>query len=69
VRLSYDEGHTFVNEPQIYGGIAAYPDLTVLKDGTAGVLWEQGVSFTRFNLEFIESPGSVVPMVRSMQAR
>jgi sialidase-1 len=71
VRVSYDEGQTFVNERQLYGGLAAHSDLTVLKDGTAGVLWERGVThlseaitFTRFNLEFIEPPGAVVPVIR-----
>lgn len=71
VRISYDEGQTFVNERQIYGGLAAYSDIAILKDGTAGVLWEQGISrlsqfitFTRFNLEFIEPPNAVIPSAR-----
>ena len=61
VRVSYDEGQTFRNEKVIYGGLAAYSDLAVLPDKTAGVLWERGVSdgyqfitFTRFDLEFLE---------------
>ena len=61
VRVSYDEGQTFRNEKVIYGGLAAYSDLAVLPDKTAGVLWERGVSdgyqfitFTRFNLGFLE---------------
>ncbi|MBM3774460.1 MAG: exo-alpha-sialidase [Acidobacteria bacterium] len=44
VRVSHDEGQTFANERVIYGGLAAYSDLAILKDGTAGVLWERGVS-------------------------
>jgi sialidase-1 len=70
VRVSYDEGQTWVNERVLYGGLAAYSDLAVLKDKTAGVLWERGVSelsqwitFTRFNREFVEPAGSVVPGV------
>lgn len=61
VRVSRDEGQTFSTERVLYGGIAAYSDLAMLSDGTAGVLWERGVSalsqfitFTRFNREFIE---------------
>jgi sialidase-1 len=71
VRVSYDEGQTFTNEHLLYGGLAAYSDLTVLKDGTAGVLWERGVSgqyqfitFTRFNREFLEPAGTVIPALR-----
>ncbi len=71
VRVSYDEGQTFVNERVLYGGLAAYSDLTILKDGSAGVLWERGISelsqfitFTRCNREFLEPAGSAVPQVR-----
>jgi sialidase-1 len=67
-RVSYDEGQTWVNERTLYWGLAAYSDLVVMKDGTIGVLWERGVSelsqyitFTRFNREFVEAPGSVIP--------
>ena len=62
VRTSYDEGRTFTNERQISTEKAAYSDLTILNDKTIGVLWERGVkkghdfiSFTRFNLEFLEA--------------
>lgn len=68
VRVSYDEGQTWMNERTLYGGLAAYSDLAALKDGTVGVLWERGVSelsqsitFTRFNREFLEPAGSVIP--------
>jgi sialidase-1 len=71
VRVSYDEGQTFTNEHLLYGGLAAYSDLSILKDGTVGVLWERGVSgqcqfitFTRFNREFLEPPGTVIPTMR-----
>jgi sialidase-1 len=69
VRVSYDEGQTFVNEHVLYDGLTAYSDLTVLKDGTAGVLWERGISrqcqfitFTRFNREFLEPAGGTIPL-------
>lgn len=62
-RISYDEGQTFAAEKDIYGGLAAYSDIAILRDGTAGVLWERGVSagyqyitFTRFDLAFVETP-------------
>ena len=61
VRVSYDEGQTFRVEKVIYGGLAAYSDLAILRDKTVGVLWERGVSdgyqfitFTRFDLGFLE---------------
>ena len=61
VRASYDEGKTFPVERTICEEKAAYSDLTILKDKTAGVLWERGgykqITFTRFNLEFLESAG------------
>jgi sialidase-1 len=62
VRVSDDEGRTFSHERNLSTGPAAYSDLTVLKDGTVGVLWERGVergyqfiTFTRFNAEWLES--------------
>jgi hypothetical protein len=62
VRVSYDEGQTFPRERNISTGPAAYSDLTVLKNKTIGVLWERGVergyqfiTFTRFNIEWLES--------------
>lgn len=59
VRVSYDEGDTFTGERLISAEPAAYSDLTVLKDKTVGVLWERAnykyLTFTRFNLEFLES--------------
>ena len=64
LRVSYDEGQTFSKEHVLYGGFAAYSDLTILKDKTVGVLWERGVSdgyqfitFTRFDRQFVDSGG------------
>ena len=65
VRVSYDEGETFSVERQLSDGMAAYSDLTILKDKSVGVLWERGVeqgyqfiTFTRFNLDFLEADPS-----------
>ena len=61
-RLSYDEGRTFPQERAITTGFSAYSDLTILKDKTAGLLWERGmtatyqfITFTRFNYEWLEA--------------
>jgi len=71
VRVSYDEGQTWMNERVLYGGLASYSDAAMLPDGTAGILWERGVSdstqfvtFTRFNREFLEPPGTLIPVMR-----
>ncbi len=71
VRVSYDEGQTWTGERVLYGGLAAYSDAAILRDGTAGILWERGVSgstqfvtFTRFDREFLEPPGSAIPNSR-----
>jgi len=60
VRVSYDEGRTFPHERPLSSGPAAYSDLAILRDGTAGVLWERGVdrgyqfvTFTRFNQDWL----------------
>lgn len=57
-RLSYDEGQTFPVERLISEQLAAYSDLTILKDKSAGVLWERGgygfITFTRLDREFLE---------------
>jgi len=62
VRVSYDEGRTFPHERLIVSGLAAYSDLTILRDKTVGVLWERGtnagyqfITFTRFNREWLEN--------------
>lgn len=43
LRISEDEGKTFPAEKLISDGYAAYSDLTILKSGDVGVLWERGV--------------------------
>jgi len=59
-RISYDEGRTFPRERLITEEPAAYSDLTVLGDKSAGVLWERGnyrsITFTRLTREFLEPP-------------
>jgi len=61
IRVSYDDGLTFPHERVIAAGPAAYSDLTILKDGAVGVLWERGVehgyqfiTFTRFNRAWLD---------------
>jgi len=57
-RVSYNEAQTFQNERPIYNGPAAYSDLTILKDGAAGVLWERDnykfITFTRVDKSWLE---------------
>jgi sialidase-1 len=57
-RISEDEGQTFPAERLIADEPAAYSDLTLLPDKSAGVLWERGnyrfITFTRLSLEFLE---------------
>ncbi len=60
VRLSYDEGKTWPISKVIHAGPSAYCCLTVLKDGTIGLLYENGqaspyekLTFARFNLEWL----------------
>ncbi len=47
----------------LYQGYSAYSDLTVLKDGSVGILWERGesegypfVTFTRVNRSWVDQP-------------
>ncbi len=58
IRVSYDEVETFPNERLISDQLAAYSDLTVLKDKTIGVLWERAdyrfITFTRLTPSFLE---------------
>ncbi len=60
VRLSYDEGKTWPVSKVIHAGPAAYSCLTVLADGTIGLLYERGeksayekITFARFDLEWL----------------
>jgi len=62
IRVSPDDAKTFPVEKPIYQGYSAYSDLTVLRDGSAGILWERGVkqgyefiSFTRVMPAFLEA--------------
>jgi len=61
IRVSHDEGQTFPVERPVSEGYAAYSDLTILKDKSAGILWERGVqqgyqfiTFTRVTGMFLE---------------
>ncbi|MBN2294143.1 MAG: exo-alpha-sialidase [Pirellulales bacterium] len=60
LRISYDEGKTFTDERSIVKGPAAYSDMTILKDGSVGVLWERGkykyITFTHLDRQFVEGP-------------
>lgn len=60
VKLSYDEGRTWPVARMIHPGPAAYSSLTVLQDGTIGLLYETGdahpyerLRFARFSLEWL----------------
>lgn len=60
VRLSYDNAKTWPVSKTVYTGPAAYSSLTVLEDGTIGLLYETGadhpyqkIAFARFNLEWL----------------
>ena len=64
VRLSYDEGQTWPVSKVIYPGPSAYSCLTVLGDGSIGMLYERGqegpyekITFARFNLEWLTDGG------------
>ena len=73
VRLGNDDGQSFSLERLISGEWAAYSDLTILKDATIGVLWERGrksayqfITFSRFNLHFLEQKGEMDTNGRSV---
>ncbi|MGI9430124.1 MAG: sialidase family protein [Bythopirellula sp.] len=60
VKLSYDEGKTWPVSKTVHAGPSAYCCLTVLSDGTVGLLYEGGprgryesILFARFNLEWL----------------
>lgn len=62
LRTSTDEGRSFPQERVVSDQLAAYSDLSVLKDNSVGVLWERGIeknyqfiTFTRVNQEWLES--------------
>ncbi|MFD2158151.1 exo-alpha-sialidase [Rubritalea tangerina] len=54
IRISYDEGKTWSDGKVVNPGASAYSSLTILKDGSIGVLYENGnarTKFARFTLE------------------
>lgn len=60
VRLSYDEGTNWAVSKSVNGGPSAYSCLTVLSDGTIGLVYETGEShpyekirFARFSLQWL----------------
>lgn len=60
VRLSYDEAKTWPVARMVYAGPSAYSSLTVLQDGTIGLLYERGtanayeeIEFAHFNLRWL----------------
>ena len=60
VRISYDEGNTWPVSKVVHAGPSAYSSMTILKDGTIGLLYESGqerpyeaITFARFNLEWL----------------
>ena len=66
VRISYDEGGTWSDGKVIDAGPSAYSSLTVLADGSIGVLYEPGykaIRFVRFSLEDLSDGKDRVPSV------
>lgn len=59
-RVSTDDGRTFGRDRVITEGLAAYSDLTTLKDGRPAVLWErdnyQHITCTVLPREFLSEP-------------
>jgi sialidase-1 len=76
VRLSYDEGRTWPVSKLVKNGTGAYSSLTVLPDGTIGLIYETGSShdgvvesyanltFARFNLEWFTGEHDHLPSDR-----
>jgi sialidase-1 len=72
-RLSYDEGKTWPVAKLIKKGPGAYSSMTVLPDGTIGILFEAGntyngrvedhakLTFVRFNLEWLTDGRDTLP--------
>jgi len=68
VKLSYDEGQTWRMSRRVNDGPGAYSSLSVLPDGTIGLLYETGdihpyekITFVQFNLEWLTSSGAHQP--------
>ncbi len=60
VRMSVDETLSWPKARRVYAGPAAYSSLTVLPDGSIGLLYERGtaspyekITFARFNLKWV----------------
>jgi sialidase-1 len=58
VRISYDEGKTWPVAKVIKKGPGGYSSLTVLADGTIGLVYESSdplgnIAFVRFNLDWL----------------
>ena len=71
VRLSYDEGKTWPVSKVIEPGRVAYSCLTILNDGTIGLLYEHGedspyesISFARFDLAWLTDGADKLEKVR-----
>jgi sialidase-1 len=61
IRTSTDDGLTFPRVKTLSTDLAAYSEITVLKDNSVGVIWERGteksyqyITFTRVNQEWME---------------
>lgn len=59
ISLSYDEGQTWTAGKTIYSGSAAYSSMTILSDGSIGLIFEkdeyQKISFVQFPFEYLIS--------------
>ena len=59
--ISYDEGYTWSNKKQLYGGNAGYSSLAILKDGSIGILaelknsWNGPIYFLKTSIEWCNS--------------
>ena len=62
VRLSYDDAATWPIARVVHQGPASYSSLAVLRNRTAGLLYERGfqhlremITFARFNIEWLRA--------------
>jgi sialidase-1 len=60
IRTSYSEGKSWQNSKLLYEGPSGYSSMTVLPDGSIGMLYETGeksllekIAFARFNLSWL----------------
>jgi len=66
VRLSEDGGRSWPVSRVVHAGSFAYSCLTVMDDGSIGLLYERDgygkITFARFNLDWLRGgPGQVTP--------